>query len=56
MPTKARKFGLAFVAAVQTTASGEPRDRLLDNPAMAAQAGGGLDALAGNAVTDTALK
>jgi hypothetical protein len=40
-------FGLAFVAVVQATASGKPGDRPLDYAAVAAQAGGGLDALRG---------
>lgn len=48
-------FGLAFVAAVQTSATGKPGHRSFDDPAVAAQPGGGLDALAGDAVTDSAL-
>ncbi len=48
-------FGLTFVAAVQTSAAGKPGDRSSDDPAVAAQPGGGLDALAGDMVTDSAL-
>lgn len=48
-------FGLAFIAAVQAAASGEPGDRPFDDPAVAAQPGGGLDALGGDAVTDAFL-
>jgi hypothetical protein len=47
-------FGLALVAAVQSAASGEPEHRSFDGPTVAAQAGGGLDALAGDAVPDAA--
>lgn len=48
-------LGLAFVASVQTPATGQPGHGSLDHPAVAAQSLGGLDALAGNAVADTAL-
>jgi hypothetical protein len=39
---------------VQATASGEPGHRALYGPAVAAQTGRGLDALAGDAVPDAA--
>lgn len=45
-------LSLAFVAAVQAAASGQPGDRPFDDPAVTAQSGGGLDALAGDPVAD----
>lgn len=48
-------FGLAFVAAVQAAAAGQPGDRSFDDPAVSAQSGGRLDALAGDAVADATL-
>ncbi len=47
-------LGFALVAAVQSAASGEPGHRALYGPAVAAQACRGLDALACDAVPDTA--
>lgn len=47
-------LGLALVAAVQSAASGEPGHRAFYGPAVAAQTGRGLDALAGDAVPDAA--
>jgi len=48
-------FGLAFVAAVEPPASGEPGHRSPDNPPVLAEPRGGLGALAGDAVLDAAL-
>lgn len=48
-------FGFAFVAAVQTATAGQPGHRALDRPAVPAEPARGLDALAGNAVTDASL-
>jgi hypothetical protein len=45
-------FGLAFVAAVESAAAGEPGDGPLHDPAVTAQVGGGLDAASGRAVRD----
>jgi hypothetical protein len=53
MPTKARKFGLAFVAAVQPPTAGWPGHGSLDHPAVAAQPLRGLDTLAGDAGADS---
>jgi len=47
-------FGFALVAAVQSAASGEPGHRAFYGPAVAAQPGRGLDAFAGDAVSDAA--
>lgn len=44
--------GLAFVAAVQTSASGEPGHGAFDGPAVTAESLRGFDALAGDAVPD----
>lgn len=44
--------GLAFVAAVEPAASGGPGHVPLDNPAVAARVGGGLDAPSGQAMRD----
>jgi hypothetical protein len=48
-------LGLSLVTAVQPSASGQPGDRSLDDPAMPAEPRGRLDALAGDAVADTTL-
>lgn len=48
-------FGLALVAAVETTAAGEPGHGSLDDPAVSAEPFCGLDALACDAVADAAL-
>lgn len=45
-------LGFAFVAAVESSAAGQPRNRALDHPAVAAQPLWGLGALAGDAVAD----
>jgi len=45
-------LSLAFVAAVQTATAAQPGHRALDRPAMPPQPGGGLDAFAGDAVSD----
>jgi len=45
-------LGLAFVAAVQASASGQPGHRPLHHLAVAAQPGGGVDALASEAGCD----
>ena len=46
--------GLAFVAAVEPAEASEPGHRPFDGPAVAAEAGGGLDAAAGDAVSNLA--
>lgn len=43
-------LGLAFIAAVQATASANPGNRTFNDPSMTAEALRGLDALAGDAV------
>lgn len=43
-------LGLAFVAAVQASAAGQPGHGSFDDPTVAAEPGGGLDSLAGDAV------
>jgi hypothetical protein len=48
-------FGLAFIAAVETAAAGQPGRRSLDHPPMPAQPLRGLDILTGDTVADTAL-
>jgi hypothetical protein len=48
-------FGLAFVASVQSAASGEPGHGALDHPSMSAQALGVFDAAAGDAGCDAAF-
>ena len=48
-------FGLEFVAAVQAAAVGQPGHRPFDDPAVSAEPGGELDALACDAVTDATL-
>lgn len=45
-------FGFAFVAAVESAAAGEPGNGTLYDPAVPAQAGGGLDAASGQVVRD----
>jgi hypothetical protein len=41
-------FGFAFLAAVETAASVQPRHRAFDDPSVLAQPLGGLDAAAGD--------
>lgn len=48
-------IGLALVSPVQATAAGQPGHRAFQDPAMAAQALGGLDAAAGNPWHDASL-
>lgn len=48
-------LGLAFVAAVQAPASGQPGHRPLHDPAVAAQPLRGFDAFTGDAMTDAPL-
>jgi hypothetical protein len=48
-------LGLSLVTAVKSSASGQPGDRSLDDPAVAAEPRGGLDALAGDTVADATL-
>lgn len=43
-------LGLAFVAAVQASAAGQPGHGSFDDPAVAAEPDGGLDLLAGDAL------
>lgn len=43
-------LGLAFVAAVQASAAGQPGHGSFDDPSVAAEPGGGLDSPAGDAV------
>jgi hypothetical protein len=47
--------GFAFVAQGQTPVSGQPGHRSLDDPAMSAEFGVGVDAFAGDADTDAAV-
>jgi len=46
--------GFAFVAAVQSSAAGEPGHGAFDGPAVTAESLGGLDAFASDAVGDAA--
>lgn len=48
-------LGLAFVASVEPTASGEPGHGALDHPAVSAQSLRGLDAAPGDARSDVPL-
>lgn len=48
-------LGFAFIAAVEAAAAGEPGKGPLNDPAVPAQPVRGLDAPAGDAVTDASL-
>lgn len=48
-------LGLAFVAAMQASAAGQPGHGSLDYPAVSAQSFEGLDTFAGDALADAAL-
>ncbi len=48
-------LGVALVTSVQATAAGQPGHRTFHDPAMVAQALGGLDATAGNPRHDATL-
>jgi hypothetical protein len=46
---------LAFVAAMQSSAAGQPGHGSLDHPAVSAKSFGGLDTFAGDALADATL-
>ena len=49
-------FGLAFVAAMEAAAAGQPRDGPFNDPTVAAQPLGAVPSLAGDPVPDAACR